>query len=205
MQHRFYMGGIEPLSDREIGVVVVSSAAQQPARDGHVVDPAGVGLSNYRKNPIVLYSHIPENVVGTTTAIGVRDGALAARIEFAPAGVSPLADQCCSLVKAGVLRGISCGFDIVDSVPLDQNRPRGGPRITDSELLEISVVAIPADIGAGVVERSAVRASGFAFQRIAARVAGGPAARWRPSGAPARRFDHVADDARLVAGRAARA
>jgi HK97 family phage prohead protease len=149
MTARFY-GAVEPLSDLEVLVV---ASTEQLARDNCVLVQSGLDLTNYRKNPIVLFQHQPTSPVGTTTAIGFDGDVLAARIEFAPIGVSQIADQARALVKSGVLRGISIGFDAKETEPLDKKKPYGGQRITKSELLEISFVSIPADTGAGVVAR----------------------------------------------------
>ena len=140
------------LGDREVGVI---AATDQLARDGHVLDVAGVDLTAYRRNPVVLWSHIPEQPVGACTAVGIETGSLAARIQFAPPGASATADEICALVKSGIVKGISIGFNPIDAEPLDPAQGlRAGARITSSELLEISFVAIPADTGAGVVSRS---------------------------------------------------
>lgn len=165
--HRFYSGAIEPLGDREIGVIAATS---QLARDGHVLEVGGIDLSHYRKVPVVLYQHDPAQPVGTCKAIGVEGDVLAARIEFAPAGISVVADQCLAMVKAGILRGISVGFDpdISAAEPLDPKKPRGGMRFMKSELLEVSVVSVPADPGATVVARS--YGSRAAFLRLIERL-----------------------------------
>ena len=150
---RFFSGDIEALGDREIGVI---AATGNVARDGHVIEMAGLNLENYRKVPVVLWQHNSAEPVGTTIALGVVGNSLACRIAFAPLNVSITADQACALCKAGIVRGISIGFDPDWSTaePLDPKKPRGGQRFLKSELLEISVVSIPADTGATVVQRS---------------------------------------------------
>lgn len=142
----------QDLGEREVGVI---AATNELARDGHVLEPSGINLANYRKNPIVLFGHDIEQPIAACTAIAVENGSLAGRIQFAPPGVSARADEICGLTKAGILSGISIGFDILEAEPLDPAKgTRGGLHITQSELLEISVVSVPADTGAGIVARS---------------------------------------------------
>jgi HK97 family phage prohead protease len=151
--HRFVSGGVESLGEREVGIICSTA---ELARDGHVIEQSGIKLANYRKNPVVMWDHdTTQPAVGVCTSIGLQSGSLAARIEFAPEGASNLADEICGLVKAGIVRGVSIGFDPIDAVPLDPNKgSRGGLRITESELFEISFCNIPVDTGAGVVARS---------------------------------------------------
>src|SRR5215472_12687881 len=104
---RFY-GAATEIGEREVGVIASTPTL---GRDGIVVEPAGIDLANYLRNPIVLFNHSPDSPVGTTVALGIDKADLAARVRFAPAGASELADQVCSLVKAGVIQGVSIGFD----------------------------------------------------------------------------------------------
>ena len=68
---------------------------------------------------------------------------------FAPVGMSARADQYCSLAKAGVLSAVSVGFRAIDVKPLGD----GGLLYSKWELLELSLVAVPCDPDALVIER----------------------------------------------------
>ena len=128
-------------------------ATSQLGRDGHVIIPAGIALTNYKRNPVLLFQHRPENPVARCTGISVVDGELKGSAEFPPLGTSPLADEVCGLVKSGIISSVSIGFEPTETEPLDPKRPRSGLRITRCELLEISLVSVPADTGAVITER----------------------------------------------------
>lgn len=148
---RYFGGAIEPLSDLEVLVVMSTGDV---ARDGHILEPGGADLDTYRQNPIVLWQHDPKMPVGVATAVGINDnGNIAARVAFAPIGVSQTADQVRALVKSGIVKGVSVGFDPIEGQPLDPRKPKGGQRFTRWALLECSFVSIPADTGAGVTAR----------------------------------------------------
>ncbi len=146
---RFLVGGSQPLGDNEIGVIAASS---ELARDGHVLIVRGLSLDNYRRNPVVLWNHDPDSPIGACTAIDVVGDDLAARIELSSA--SERSREAIAFAKGGIIKGVSVGFDVIDAEPLDPSRgARGGLRITSSELFEISLVAINADVNALIVAR----------------------------------------------------
>ena len=143
---------LTPLADDEVEVIISTSAL---ARDGHVLEPTGCDLTNYRANPVVLWQHNPDLPVGRATDLVVEGDRIRARITFAPSGISPKADEVRGLVKNGIVSGISVGFDILDGEPLDPKKPRGGQRFTKWELLECSFCSVPVDPGAAVTARAA--------------------------------------------------
>jgi phage head maturation protease len=71
-------------------------------------------------------------------------------INFAPKGVLEIADETCALAKAGVLNAVSIGFRPLKSEPLRT----GGQKFTKWELLELSIVSVPANPSALVVQRA---------------------------------------------------
>jgi len=142
---------IRQLGDDEVECILSTGSV---ARDGHILVPQGCDLAGYRKNPIILFQHMAQAPVGTASAITVWPDRITAKITFAPLGVSATADEVRGLVKSGVVRSLSVGFDPKDGVPLDPKRPRDGQRFTSWELLECSFVSLPADTGAVVTARS---------------------------------------------------
>lgn len=151
MIRKFLAASAQTLGDRE---VVVVASTDDVDRVGEIVDVEGIDLAAYRANPIVLWNHDPAHPVGTATSIGAGAGALRATVQFAPEGASHIADTTCSLVKAGIVVGVSIGFDAIETEPMDPSLPRGPQRYLATELLEISFVSIPANEAATVVQRA---------------------------------------------------
>jgi HK97 family phage prohead protease len=135
------------LGERQIKVVV---STPTPDRVRDIVVPEGGDFGNYQRNPIVLRQHDPSKPVGTAV-VEVKSGRVEALITFAPVGASAVADETCALCKSGVLSTVSAGFSVLDEEPIKG----GGFRIKKWELLEISIVTIPANPDAVTIERSA--------------------------------------------------
>ena len=134
------------LGERQI-LVIASDPTLDRTKD--VMKPEGVVLDNYRENPIVLASHDPRSPIGTA-AVAVKNNRVEALIDFAPKGVSVKADEYCGLAKAGVLRAVSVGFDPIDFEP----NKSGGYDFNKWELMELSLVSVPANPGARIIARS---------------------------------------------------
>ena len=134
------------LGEREIKVVAATGVID---RQGDIVDPLGAQLDNYKPNNVVLLQHDPSQPVGNAWP-KIANGRLEAKIRFAAEGLSAKADEICALYKAGVMKAVSIGFQPIESVPL----PGGGRKFTKWELLEISMVSVPANAEALTIERS---------------------------------------------------
>lgn len=90
------------------------------------------------------------------TALGSRK-VLLGHARFAPKGASPAADEAYELARAGVIKDVSVGFHPhnVRRPSKDERAALGMPDhgviFTDTELLEGSLVAVPANKGANVL------------------------------------------------------
>ena len=149
--YKSYSADVVALGERSIQAICSTGNVDQM---GEIVEQQGADLSVYKNNPIVLFSHNPEHPVGTASNVRVERGMLLADIEFAAEGVSAKADEICGLVKAGILKSISIGFDPTEMEPINPSRPRGPQRYKKWTLCEISIVAIPANTDAEVTAKA---------------------------------------------------
>lgn len=127
----------------EKGVLAVATDASQD-RDGDVVDPKGLDLKNYKKNPILLFGHDHRGLpVGQADKIKKEGN----RITFEPAitTVTEFARDVKALFDAGILRAFSIGF-----IPKERDKNV----FTKAELLEISIVNVPSNPNALVMAKS---------------------------------------------------
>jgi len=92
------------------------------------------GMSNFEKNPIILFNHNYDKPIGRAT--GLKAGPNGLEME---AKISKHA-ECANLIKDGVLGAFSVGFRVKDADYLEET---DGLRIKDAELFEVSVVSVP--------------------------------------------------------------
>ena len=152
MLRRFVGGGVSALSEYEIDVTICTSSSD--ALDGDVWDMEGIDLSRFLTHPIVLWDHDMAQPIARASNLKVTPEKITARVTFPDEGISPKADEIRKLVKAGIVTGVSTGIMATETTPLDARNPRGGKRVTESILLEFSIVAVPADAASGVTARS---------------------------------------------------
>lgn len=125
-------------------------------RDKDVLYPEGCNLTDYAKNPIVLYqhsSHEPGMPIGHALRTWVEDGMVKSTIKFDqydPAtGVgNKLAMEVESCVASGSLRATSVGFIAEQRAPNDQRPTRWGGfgyDVLKWLLLEWSIVKVPSN------------------------------------------------------------
>jgi HK97 family phage prohead protease/HK97 family phage major capsid protein len=123
-------------------------------RYGDIIEPAGWQLDWFRKNPIALFNHNANAPIGTWRDIRVANDQLVAELEPAERGTSQRVDEILSLIEQDILRATSVGFRSIQSEPINPKDPFNGTRYTEQELLETSVVSVPANPAALQVAKS---------------------------------------------------
>jgi len=139
-------------SDAKDGVIQAAVASDGIVdREGDSIDPEGWDLKNFEMNPQLLWGHNVREYrapIGKVERIWFEGEGNRKRLMFQPKFdlKDPFAKELHRKVKDGFLNAFSVGF-----IPLERN----GNTITRSELLEISLVAVPANPRARVVLREA--------------------------------------------------
>ena len=133
----------EAVDARRRSVVI---AANDRARTAPEIDLAGLQFDNYRRNPVVMWAHDATGrspsgglPIGRTLSIErTGDGGIIAEFEFLED--DPFAQRIRNAWDKGFLQAASISWLPVESVPV-----RGGVRDVRAELLEWSIVSVPAD------------------------------------------------------------
>jgi HK97 family phage prohead protease/HK97 family phage major capsid protein len=129
---------------------VLSDAS--PDRFGDIVEVGGWDITNFKNNPIALFNHDKSFIVGKWTNIRVTNDALRGELILAPKGTSPRIDEIRRLVEADILRAVSVGFRPLKYEPIKGDAL--AMRFTQHELVESSLVAVPANANALAVAKS---------------------------------------------------
>lgn len=171
MFHRKFLAkpiGID--EKRRAATFTVSTA--DPDRVGDIIAPEGVDLTHYAKNPVWLLGHSMSTIIGTSES---PEGRLAIQIEPGKRilatcffhGATTEARQAWQGVVEGWLRAASIGFNPLEPA---ERLKTGGLLFKRWELLEISLVAVPANPHC-VIVRSHLARGTIAGEPIAAAIA----------------------------------
>jgi len=121
-------------------------------RYGDIIRVAGWDLSNFRTNPMLLFGHDSRSIIGRVPEIGIEGRQLLATAELRPEGDNELADDIWRGLQGGFIRAVSVGFlptaepNVMRGEPDDSGyAPITGFEFVGQELLELSVVSVPAN------------------------------------------------------------
>jgi len=120
---------------------------------GYRVLTSGVDVSQYERNPLLLYMHERGKVIGVMKDIRVEDGEITGEPDFDEA--TELSRQCRKQWEFGSLRMVSIGFDVIETSgdPKYLLEGQTRPTVTKSRIYEVSVVDIGANDDAIVLRK----------------------------------------------------
>src|SRR5579862_5345364 len=118
---------------------------QAVGRDGHVVLNRGIETANYLRNPVILFCHDDKAPpIGRGSNIDTSGPSARIDVTFVPRDVLPFAGTIRDLVAGKWLRALSMSWQPLEW-QYSQDRSRaGGIDFAKVDLLEVSVVPLPA-------------------------------------------------------------
>lgn len=129
---------------------------ETPDRVGDIIKVTGWDLVQYRQNPVILWAHDGSSVPPIGRSENVRrryepEPRLTADVEFAPKEAYEFADTIYQLATRGFIKATSVGFMPLETMEVDKKAReelglgRYGQVFTKAELMEISIVSVPAN------------------------------------------------------------
>ncbi len=137
----------ETAKDAPVRFVASTSGAD---RYGDIIDQKGWNLEAYRRNPVVLLNHRADSLPIGRGDVREEQGQLMIDVEFD--SEDPQAQQIERKARAGYIHAVSVGFNPIEMIsradlPRDHFAfsAKGGKYFKSAELLEVSIVTIPAN------------------------------------------------------------
>jgi HK97 family phage prohead protease len=139
-------------SDKRALRFTISTASVDREQDTIAI--GGWDLTNYRKNPVVLWGHDSSRLpIGRGFDVTVEDGALKASVEFIPEDMpegGAFAESVYRLARGGFIAATSVGFRPLKwTYSTDKERGADdwfpGIDFEEQELVELSIVTVPAN------------------------------------------------------------
>lgn len=145
---KFYTTIEEVKASKDDNTIEFIASKEVADRDREIVSIKGIDLKNYKKNPVVLFSHQRgELPIGKAVGITKSGDSLKMKVEFADEATYPFAHQVYKLIKGGYLNAVSIGFSPdYDSITYDEKK--NTRTFNKVELFEVSVVTVPANADA---------------------------------------------------------
>lgn len=145
------------LVKKEDGSVSFVASTSSPDRHGDTVQAAGWKLDNFKKNPVLLWAHShydpPVGKVGAVSIAG--DKLIAEKCVFTSEDENPFGAGVGRMVKGGFLNTVSVGFmPLKWEARFDEEGEFLGYNFLEQELLELSVVPVPAHPDALVTSKA---------------------------------------------------
>jgi len=107
-------------------------------RDSDLVVPQGMNIDNYKKNPIILYNHDRDAIIGKSVDVQLRDDGVFMEMHV----YKSLNQRVYEAIRLGVLKTCSIGFIVNDLKYMPELEAY---LLTSCELLENSIVVLPAN------------------------------------------------------------
>lgn len=123
--------------DDEKRIIEGIATTPAPDRANDVIELDGI---DYKLPLPFLLQHNSRQPIGNVVEAKIVKGQMRVRIEMAKAGVAAYIDEAWSLIKAGLIRGLSIGFRSLEEA---FDRETGGFHFLRIEWVELSAVTVP--------------------------------------------------------------
>jgi HK97 family phage prohead protease len=145
-------GHDEVVGHEQGGVLRFKVSTEDVDRSRDIVKVAGWRTTNWEANPVVMFAHDYHSLPVAKGLAVEKQTSLLADAEFPSKALYPFGNTVYAMLREGYLNAVSVGFA---PIKYNRNEDRGGLDFEEQELLEFSVVPVPANPNALVVARDA--------------------------------------------------